>query len=175
MPTKSNDSDGDGSSLASTRQAAISATMPIGTLMKKIQCQLAVSISQPPRIGPKIGPSSMGTPSTAITRPIRCGPAAWVMIVMPSGISMPPPSPCSTRKLISEPMLQARPQAIEPSRNRDSASMYSRLVPNRRSEEHTSELQSRRDLVCRLLLEKKKQNNRQHTPPPGARPGINDR
>src|SRR5438874_4414571 len=27
-----------------------------------------------------------------------------------------------------------------------------------RSEEHTSELQSRRDLVCRLLLEKKKTN-----------------
>src|SRR5204862_8063285 len=29
----------------------------------------------------------------------------------------------------------------------------------RRSEEHTSELQSRRDLVCRLLLEKKKKKN----------------
>src|SRR5438874_4403841 len=29
--------------------------------------------------------------------------------------------------------------------------------PGYRSEEHTSELQSRRDLVCRLLLEKKKQ------------------
>src|SRR5690349_22486718 len=28
-----------------------------------------------------------------------------------------------------------------------------------RSEEHTSELQSRRDLVCRLLLEKKKKTN----------------
>src|SRR5438874_3999278 len=28
--------------------------------------------------------------------------------------------------------------------------------PSGRSEEHTSELQSRRDLVCRLLLEKKK-------------------
>src|SRR5438105_7282988 len=28
-----------------------------------------------------------------------------------------------------------------------------------RSEEHTSELQSRVDLVCRLLLEKKKKNN----------------
>src|SRR2546421_7099742 len=28
-----------------------------------------------------------------------------------------------------------------------------------RSEEHTSELQSRSDLVCRLLLEKKKQKN----------------
>src|SRR5207247_3371829 len=31
-----------------------------------------------------------------------------------------------------------------------------------RSEEHTSELQSRVDLVCRLLLEKKKKTNREH-------------
>src|SRR5690349_23520859 len=30
------------------------------------------------------------------------------------------------------------------------------ISESRRSEEHTSELQSRRDLVCRLLLEKKK-------------------
>src|SRR2546428_4212675 len=30
-------------------------------------------------------------------------------------------------------------------------------ILERRSEEHTSELQSRSDLVCRLLLEKKKQ------------------
>src|SRR6266496_3412845 len=32
----------------------------------------------------------------------------------------------------------------------------SSVFPAARSEEHTSELQSRRDLVCRLLLEKKK-------------------
>src|SRR5438874_4601054 len=31
-----------------------------------------------------------------------------------------------------------------------------------RSEEHTSELQSRRDLVCRLLLEKKKKIQKKH-------------
>src|SRR5262245_65056249 len=31
--------------------------------------------------------------------------------------------------------------------------------PHDRSEEHTSELQSLRHLVCRLLLEKKKQSN----------------
>src|SRR5699024_11860019 len=47
-------------------------------------------------------------------------------------------------------------------------SMYQDLVKNNRrteidyingrSEEHTSELQSRFDLVCRLLLEKKKKN-----------------
>src|SRR2546427_1422992 len=32
-----------------------------------------------------------------------------------------------------------------------------------RSEEHTSELQSQSNLVCRLLLEKKKQKNYKHT------------
>src|SRR2546427_7367644 len=35
-----------------------------------------------------------------------------------------------------------------------------RLVARVRSEEHTSELQSQSNLVCRLLLEKKKKYNR---------------
>src|SRR5690349_23142759 len=34
-------------------------------------------------------------------------------------------------------------------------------ISTTRSEEHTSELQSRRDLVCRLLLEKKKKKKKQ--------------
>src|SRR2546421_2448436 len=41
-----------------------------------------------------------------------------------------------------------------------------------RSEEHTSELQSRSDLVCRLLLEKKKKHKTQilsQTPTPQAK------
>src|SRR2546427_3299580 len=33
---------------------------------------------------------------------------------------------------------------------------YMRLILTKRSEEHTSELQSQSNLVCRLLLEKKK-------------------
>src|SRR2546428_569264 len=33
-----------------------------------------------------------------------------------------------------------------------------------RSEEHTSELQSRSDLVCRLLLEKKNRHHNTHSP-----------
>src|SRR5690554_7388283 len=38
--------------------------------------------------------------------------------------------------------------------------LYERMqVPDLRSEEHTSELQSRPHLVCRLLLEKKKKKN----------------
>src|SRR3989449_6647591 len=49
-----------------------------------------------------------------------------------------------------------------------SSNTSSRTVPatcTLRSEEHTSELQSRLHLVCRLLLEKKKNNNRyeEHT------------
>src|SRR5690606_40620471 len=45
---------------------------------------------------------------------------------------------------------------------------YTLLNLLRRSEEHTSELQSRENLVCRLLLEKKNKNNvklliKQHT------------
>src|SRR5438132_4691427 len=35
-----------------------------------------------------------------------------------------------------------------------------------RSEEHTSELQSHSDLVCRLLLEKKKKHKSDKLPPP---------
>src|SRR5206468_13040195 len=37
-----------------------------------------------------------------------------------------------------------------------------RELESRRSEEHTSELQSRSDPVCRLLLEKKKKNEHNH-------------
>src|SRR5690349_13319737 len=40
---------------------------------------------------------------------------------------------------------------------------YSSFLGRIRSEEHTSELQSRRDLVCRLLLEKKKKK-KNHSP-----------
>src|SRR3712207_7798399 len=36
--------------------------------------------------------------------------------------------------------------------------------PHARSEEHTSELQSRQYLVCRLLLEKKHSHHAAHTP-----------
>src|SRR2546422_7362212 len=50
--------------------------------------------------------------------------------------------------------------AMAPSSNlgRNSAPRYGNNAPHAtRSEEHTSELQSRLHLVCRLLLEKKKQ------------------
>src|SRR5438132_8404188 len=45
--------------------------------------------------------------------------------------------------------------ARDPGRDRG-ARLFRRPRPGSRSEEHTSELQSHSDLVCRLLLEKKK-------------------
>src|SRR5204862_4971214 len=57
--------------------------------------------------------------------------------------------------------LAARAQASDRPDARFAAARVRHLGPGlslflqRRSEEHTSELQSRRDLVCRLLLEKK--------------------
>src|SRR2546429_4838417 len=53
--------------------------------------------------------------------------------------------------------------------NADRGGDTSTLVQNRRSEEHTSELQSRLHLVCRLLLEKKK-----NTPDRIGRSAITD-
>src|SRR5690349_22550946 len=44
-----------------------------------------------------------------------------------------------------------------------------------RSEEHTSELQSRRDLVCRLLLEKKKKHSRLTLRRSAAAPNVRAR
>src|SRR2546421_8701529 len=61
--------------------------------------------------------------------------------------------------------LYARPEAHDAVRAAMTALRAEVAVPLRRrdelvgrSEEHTSELQSRSDLVCRLLLEKKKKN-----------------
>src|SRR5205085_9459542 len=47
------------------------------------------------------------------------------------------------------------PQARDPDRRRQGSVRMRRSCRNIRSEEHTSELQSQSNLVCRLLLEKK--------------------
>src|SRR2546422_7719402 len=59
--------------------------------------------------------------------------------------------------------LEGRPaSATEPFNTARRVSAFS--PPATRSEEHTSELQSRLHLVCRLLLEKKKKKIKQYTP-----------
>src|SRR2546429_7023593 len=68
---------------------------------------------------------------------------------------------CTKRTKRSNPTAPPEPQT----RNYYWPQSRARLKPETmtvRSEEHTSELQSRLHLVCRLLLEKKKKKKRKH-------------
>src|SRR3712207_6939112 len=83
---------------------------------------------------------------------------------LPISAAHAPPQPAPGQQAAGVPAgdaITARPaQAAEPAgaarpSSPDDASNHGR---SERSEEHTSELQSRQYLVCRLLLEKKKQH-----------------
>src|SRR3712207_7659097 len=71
-------------------------------------------------------------------------------------------SSSKSSSLSSETRLTVAASRGPPVGVQSSAHIRSRATAIRpsRSEEHTSELQSRQYLVCRLLLEKKKKNNR---------------
>src|SRR2546427_3390191 len=73
--------------------------------------------------------------------------------------SRPPPSRPSRRARRTESRRdRSRGPRRRPQRQRV-------VCPTRRSEEHTSELQSQSNLVCRLLLEKKKKKTYNHRRP----------
>src|SRR5690606_41393872 len=61
---------------------------------------------------------------------------------------------CHNRYQLHQRSSEQRVAILPPS----AGSELQKAGPLLRSEEHTSELQSRENLVCRLLLEKKKQN-----------------
>src|SRR5438034_1949172 len=70
-----------------------------------------------------------------------------------AGAAFPPCGCARLRSCHRSPRPERRlPPPLRPAAAHDS---------DHRSEEHTSELQSHSDLVCRLLLEKKKKNNTQ--------------
>src|SRR5437667_7443431 len=63
----------------------------------------------------------------------------------------------------SEMMAIARPHMVAIRASPIPPVIFCTASSSPRSEEHTSELQSHHDLVCRLLLEKKKKNIKQKT------------
>src|SRR5260221_3903354 len=71
-------------------------------------------------------------------------------------------SPSSSRAGAGSPSLGADGNSYNLSSTCLTRWRISRSSSVRRSEEHTSELQSHSDLVCRLLLEKKKNINHSH-------------
>src|SRR5438876_4953900 len=72
-----------------------------------------------------------------------------------SGVTISSSAPTTRVGVLIRPRLSVRSKA--------------RIASIRRSEEHTSELQSPVQLVCRLLLEKKKSNHSLHRRSPGQR------
>src|SRR5438093_10322857 len=68
-----------------------------------------------------------------------------------SRIGIPAPDPAQAREQATDHDQQSRSELID-------EEAFERNQP--RSEEHTSELQSLTNLVCRLLLEKKKKKNK---------------
>src|SRR5688572_32813603 len=62
--------------------------------------------------------------------------------------------PCSAKRTNRPLVLEAHP-VFEFFQHGGADALHPEKLKNRRSEEHTSELQSQSNLVCRLLLEKK--------------------
>src|SRR5205085_12357747 len=93
---------------------------------------------------------SSGSPK----RPI----GVWLMMLWPRAVSLPVASSVNRKRFCS---VKKKPGAMALTRMRGEYSCArctaSHCVKLLRSEEHTSELQSQSNLVCRLLLEKKKQ------------------
>src|SRR2546422_1868291 len=63
----------------------------------------------------------------------------------------------------TSPVAARKPPTAATSAHRFAASTAGTTAARPRSEEHTSELQSRLHLVCRLLLEKKKKTHKYET------------
>src|SRR2546421_13108619 len=93
------------------------------------------------------------------------------MLLQIPGLQPPPAVQVAGQPaVVSAAALQARVDTFTVGREQDivlpvgsGAPISLRGVLRSRSEEHTSELQSRSDLVCRLLLEKKKQKTTRQT------------
>src|SRR2546429_2074162 len=92
-------------------------------------------------------PRSPLFPYPPLSRPLEPRPAAMV----PAALRPEPKPRCAT----SRPRRPPHPPGRRSSATRAPRRPGSRSGPSVRSEEHTSELQSRLHLVCRLLLEKK--------------------
>ena len=91
------------------------AKAPTGTLMKNTQRQSKFSVSQPPSIGPRIGPTMMPAPQIAMAWPTRAGGLMSSSTACDRGTSAAPKTPCSRRAATmppSEPATPHRPEAI---------------------------------------------------------------
>ena len=77
------------------------AIIPIGILIMKIKGQLLCSIIQPPKVGPKVGPSTIPIPNKPAAMGLSLGSKASNKIACEVDNNAPPPIPCTKRQIIN--------------------------------------------------------------------------
>src|SRR5207248_6344239 len=108
------------------------------------------------------GPLSTGSPTMLRMRPSVSLPTGTVIGAPVSSTDMPRVSPSVAAMAMVRTCASPRCWATSRVSLEEYAKMSFCSTPcTSRSEEHTSELQSPYDLVCRLLLEKKKKKHKQ--------------
>ena len=88
----------------------------------------ARAADQPAEDRAEVGPSSIGAPTTLITRPILCGPAAWARMVIPAGMIIPPPT-LQHAEEICDPADHATPDSTDPTTNKRETVIHTPLCP----------------------------------------------
>ena len=115
--------------------AATIATMPTGTLTRKIERQPVPAMSALVRTAPSTGPRTAVTPASAVNRPIAaarsCGAYMTWMLVSTCGIIAAAASPCRARNRMSASAFGASPQAADITVNATRPTTKSRLRPQR--------------------------------------------
>ena len=108
-----------------------STAMPTGTLIQKIHCQDAASVTAPPMTGPSAAPRPTVAPQRPSAMPRRCGGVTLAMSVTVSGITIAAPTPWTARAAISTPMPGASAEAALPAVNTVTPMISRRRRPNR--------------------------------------------
>ena len=108
-----------------------STAMPMGTLIQKIHCQDAESVTAPPMTGPSAAPRPTMAPQRPSARPRRCGGVTLAMRVRVSGMTIAAPMPWTARAAISVSMLGASAAAALAAVNTVTPMISRRRRPNR--------------------------------------------
>ena len=113
------------------RRPKAKASTPIGRLTKNTHRHERVVTNRPPSTGPRAGATAVGTVRMLEARTRSAGGKTRNSMAMPTGVSMPPPTPCSTRKPTSSARLSASPHSTEAPVKTAMAKRRTRLVPMR--------------------------------------------
>ena len=103
----------------------------MGRLMRKIQCQLAYSTNQPPKLGPTMGPSKPGMAIKLMAAKNSLRGTARNTASLPTGINMAAPMPCTTRAAIKAANWLETAHSSEPMANKTKDAVNTRRVPQR--------------------------------------------